>query len=395
MADIGRNDPCTCGSGKKYKKCCRDKPFKLDKAQPYSEMSPELLEKYKEIMREQQLREAAHAAEYGFGRPIISAMYQGYRFVAVHSTMHYSKKWKTVPDFLFYYITHVLNKSDDWGKKEILKPLKDRHEILKWYNGLCLYQQAQPVNEHGLYGGIPSGSAAAYLHLAHDLYRLDDHQSLQADVVKRLKDPKQFQGARYELFVAAACIRAGYKLKYEDESDNTRKHHEFIGVHEVTGQRVAVEAKSRHRRGVKGFLGGLFKAPHEQKADIEPLLRSALDKPTTDPKVIFIDLNLPHVTGRGSLEKPWAKEIMDTFSVLTGLPSTQNPDKFNLAVFTNHPQHYARDLEPDPGKDTLSVFPLHPKIRPTHPESIQAIHRAADQYGKIPNWFEDSPAATD
>ena len=22
MAKIGRNDPCTCGSGKKYKKCC-------------------------------------------------------------------------------------------------------------------------------------------------------------------------------------------------------------------------------------------------------------------------------------------------------------------------------------------------------------------------------------
>ena len=24
-ADIGRNDPCHCGSGKKYKKCCSDK----------------------------------------------------------------------------------------------------------------------------------------------------------------------------------------------------------------------------------------------------------------------------------------------------------------------------------------------------------------------------------
>lgn len=24
---IGRNDPCHCGSGKKYKKCCMDKPI--------------------------------------------------------------------------------------------------------------------------------------------------------------------------------------------------------------------------------------------------------------------------------------------------------------------------------------------------------------------------------
>jgi preprotein translocase subunit SecA len=26
---VGRNDPCYCGSGKKYKKCCLDKDNKL------------------------------------------------------------------------------------------------------------------------------------------------------------------------------------------------------------------------------------------------------------------------------------------------------------------------------------------------------------------------------
>ena len=31
---IGRNDPCTCGSGKKYKKCCGSAT--LSEAQPYS-----------------------------------------------------------------------------------------------------------------------------------------------------------------------------------------------------------------------------------------------------------------------------------------------------------------------------------------------------------------------
>jgi len=27
MSKIGRNDPCPCGSGKKYKKCCIDRPL--------------------------------------------------------------------------------------------------------------------------------------------------------------------------------------------------------------------------------------------------------------------------------------------------------------------------------------------------------------------------------
>lgn len=26
MNTVGRNDPCPCGSGKKFKKCCIDKP---------------------------------------------------------------------------------------------------------------------------------------------------------------------------------------------------------------------------------------------------------------------------------------------------------------------------------------------------------------------------------
>ncbi|MCB1084882.1 MAG: SEC-C domain-containing protein [Chlamydiia bacterium] len=26
MKEVGRNDPCPCGSGKKYKKCCASKP---------------------------------------------------------------------------------------------------------------------------------------------------------------------------------------------------------------------------------------------------------------------------------------------------------------------------------------------------------------------------------
>lgn len=30
---VGRNDPCPCGSGKKYKKCCRDKDLAAERGQ--------------------------------------------------------------------------------------------------------------------------------------------------------------------------------------------------------------------------------------------------------------------------------------------------------------------------------------------------------------------------
>ena len=34
MGKIGRNDPCPCGSGKKYKRCCIDREDDLDFINP-------------------------------------------------------------------------------------------------------------------------------------------------------------------------------------------------------------------------------------------------------------------------------------------------------------------------------------------------------------------------
>lgn len=46
---IGRNDPCPCGSGKKYKKCCLDKNKKFERA-----TSAEFAKKYLESIREKE-----------------------------------------------------------------------------------------------------------------------------------------------------------------------------------------------------------------------------------------------------------------------------------------------------------------------------------------------------
>lgn len=37
MNKVGRNDPCPCGSGKKFKKCCLNKPY-----QPSAELIADL-----------------------------------------------------------------------------------------------------------------------------------------------------------------------------------------------------------------------------------------------------------------------------------------------------------------------------------------------------------------
>jgi hypothetical protein len=306
--------------------------------------------------------------------------------VAVGSRLYSADatKWRTFPDFLTGYIASVLGK--DWGLAELAKPLEERHQIMKWYDGTRRFQAQQKVEEDGLFSAIPNGPYAAYLLLAYDLYTVHHHKGLQTKVVDRLKKHDQFQGARYELFAAATCIRAGFSIEYEEESDPKTKHPEFVGVHKDTGQKISVEAKSRHRPGILGFPGQ--KMQEEVKAGVGRLFKEALEKPVKHPYVIFIDLNLPPSEGK-IFEKPWFIEVRGTISNIAG-DVEKSPDKFNLVVITNHPHHYGEEGEPDPAKDTLCVFSPRPTIVAQHPNTILAIYDAAMKYGHVPNFFPEN-----
>lgn len=371
MSHIGRNDPCPCGSGKKFKRCC------LPRSHPSSgpEIPAEVMARFQEHRRKEQLRKE----RYGQVRPIIHLNYQGHKFVGVGNQLLYANDWKTFPDFLMDYIQGTLD--SDWGNSELAKPFDERHQILKWYDGLCRFQRRQKRNKDGLYGAVPNGVSAAYLCLAYDLYILKDHTALQDELVRRLKHPDQFQGARYEVSVTATCIRAGFEIHFEDESDPTRKHPEFVGVHKKTGQEISVEAKSRHRPGILGFPGDNNEA--ETKADIGRLLNKAIMKASTHPFVIFVDLNLPPSSGT-VFDKPWFKEVLETVDQLG-----DNDDPFNLLTFTNHPHHYGRDDSPDPEKDFLSVLSKRPRVAVDYPQVLIELVEAVNQYGNIPNAFPE------
>ena len=123
---VGRNDPCPCGSGKKYKKChgaASAPAFRIHEG-PLPEAVRKKVEEHKAA--EQQRQE-----QQGLGKPIISEMFHGYRFVAVGSRLYYSNRWKTFHDFLDHYIKSVLG--GEWGTEELQKPAVERHPLLVWY----------------------------------------------------------------------------------------------------------------------------------------------------------------------------------------------------------------------------------------------------------------------
>jgi len=280
---VGRNQPCPCGSGKKYKKCHGSFTVAPPPQAPVSKSFVE------QMVQRHEAAERIRQNQQGFGRPVVSFRAFDRQMVAVGDTIYHSADWKTFPDFLAHYMKTVLGV--DWGNAELKKPLTDRHPIMQWYDAVCRYQ-AETIKEKGKVATCAMiGVVACYLGTAYNLYLLKHNVELQERLVKRLKNPEQFQGAYHELIVANILIRAGFDLTLEDETDGETKHCEFAAVSKRTGKRYWVEAKMR---GVKGLLG---KTEKDGGSDDDPLsrliphLNQALKKPAQDDRLIFIDIN--------------------------------------------------------------------------------------------------------
>ena len=328
-------------------------------------------------------RSRQRVRRYGRVKPIIAASdAQGRRFVAVGNRI-YEGTWHTFPDFLRDCIWYVIGK--EWFEAEVRMPVADQHPIMRWWLLYHEFAKKQVTNEEGLIDSVPNGVTKAFYQLAHDLYTLAHHQSLKPDVLRRLLTKDGFQGARYEIFVAATMIRAGFSLHFEDETDRRRRHVEFVAQHNDSGEKIAVEAKSRHRPGVLGVPG-----PRDVIDSIRlrlgRLINSAISKGHTHPLVVFVDMNLPAAVVEERLS---GDDVQDLISTLKQVKEDDGRDLFNMILYTNHPFHYDEGDDPyDP--DHLSLaFTKRPKYELGKPQLLEIIIRATKQFGNIPNEFPE------
>jgi hypothetical protein len=351
-------------------------------------LPPEVLEAFERHTRE----EAERVRRFGHVRPPIAMDHQGHKVVAVGSRIFWDKKWKTFHDFLFSYIAAVLGK--EWGDGEIKKPFEDRHPIMQWYQRLCELQaqHADDRGPDGIHQTTATGPVMAYLGLAYDLYTLEHHSLLQDKLVRRLKVKDQFQGARYETYVAASFVRAGFDVTLEDESDHSTSHCEFIAVHRATGARYAVEAKSRHRPGVLG-VPGTPQPLAEIEADITTLLVRALRKRADHDRIVFIDVNVPPEEG-ALPESEWFKKVASQLRRLEDSQRPNDPLPPAFVFFTNHPYHYVGSAEPGPNRSSIFTAinmpefrkPDLPVIARRFPE-VRELFESVTQHVEIPYEF--------
>jgi hypothetical protein len=314
-------------------------------------------------------------------RPQIQAKFKGKNVRAVRNKVHFRPLTETFHEFLVNHLLWTLGQS--WFDDEIKKPPQDRHVVLQWraelYGQMRQAQQEQTAAP-GPLAFVPTGNVQALIVLADDIYQVEHALKTPKKIIKRLREHKQFQGARYEILAASIFARCGFDIEFID--DKTKKMPEFFAERKEPSERPAVEAKSRHRPGILHEPG----SPPEVmvlKGDIEHLLNEALEQnPGGLPFFVFIDLNLPLTPGIPTEQKPWFKDLKNIFGRIEA-QSTMQQDDFTGVVFTNFGWHYSR-VKGVPGGEYVIVTSHKPRY-PVSPKTWQLLRRALDEYGFIPD----------
>jgi hypothetical protein len=386
-AKVGPNAPCPCGSGKKFKKCCRNAP-----ARPIEIVPPALVEETERRSRLHQARRQDHLENFGHAREAVHADWQGRKVVAVGSKILINppnRRWATFHDFLKSYAEGRLG-GEGWANAERAKPPDQRHPLYRMREGMLAFmielQSRVRPDSRGIYSADWNGDIAGFMTFAYDLWVLDDNAEVQRVLLERLQHVDQWRGARYELFAAATCVRAGYTIDYEDETDGSRRHPELIATHRRTGARIAVEAKARQRPGALGF--GRPSAVPPAAADpagLRGLFLGALDKEPAMPLAVFLDVNLPYLPGVE--QQPWVREF-ETETLAGLLP--EDWARFNLVICTNFPFHYSTPDEATQTRTTAGRASPTAKY-PFDLRLLMELYEAAKIGTNVPGDFPPKP----
>jgi hypothetical protein len=380
MGKFGRNDPCPCGGGKKYKHCHGSARSVLPV------IDSDLLRRAQIEIAKKEAEQRERVVSFGEIRPIISTEAWGERIVGVGNRL-YKGDWKYPRNFLDHFLQERFG--GDWTNSQNELGPDELHPITRWRTKAFehLYRQLEGKDPNTSIE--PNGFMSAYFGVAYELYVVDDNGTLDDRLLARLKHREQFQGARHELFVEATCLRAGFSVNHEDESDPSRRHVEFIATHKASGLRLAVEAKSRHRAGVVAQPG----TPQpEDTADFKfsKLLNDAIAKRPVDPLAIFIDTNLPVARAREFFGER-AETPQPSRQLISIIDEARNrnggTDPYNLLVFTNTPDHYGRDNDLPPHRDWIGYIAQRPAKPVSQDEVLLHLAKTSELSGNIPNTF--------
>lgn len=396
---VGRNSPCPCRSGKKYKHCCGEVS---PKENILSNIPPETIAKIKEwagrVRQYEHFCKVEYPARFGsIQHAATSLSHDGTRHVAVGNQIYKSGADTTWYGFLYDHLQEIVN--PEWFWEESQKPIEQMHIMVRWFKETCRIE----LDENKRFSlGRPETdipATLAFRSLAYDLFCLQQMKSQVAGtldgIMGRLKHPDHFEGARYELWVIACFLKAGFTLELEDETDRRKTHCEFTATHPPTGAKYSVEAKRRHRLNINHVQ--THKNKEYVKPDVQGLVSKALAKQASQYRIIFIDVNMPPTEGT-IVNAAWVKEFQASKEVLEMQKQYRVKSAPSAFLFaTNHPYHYLTTEKPDSRTHFFTTsfnqpdYYKDPNLIPKQHPAVFHLMKSVASHFEIPVDFIDNP----
>jgi hypothetical protein len=308
------------------------------------------------------------------GPPTIQAIWNDKRFVAIWNKLTIRPPTETFHEFLIE-VPLKGTFGETWYKGEMAKTTEaDRHIVVRWLTAFR-EQQAKhlPANHQKgqVFAAPATGELTELIALAHDLYLLQKVDRLPDGLVNRLCNHDGFQGARYEIAIAAAFVKSDFEIEWI--GDLPVKHPEFVARNKQTHEEVAVETKSRHRPGVLNEPGTL-PTSENLRADVDRLYREALGQDMGKyPFAIFLDVNLPPSTASSAIAG-WQREITGRW---------RGNEQLALLGFTNFAWHYSGTGPTLYPEFILATPPT--SVRPLATQkTIEQLRTTLENYGVFP-----------
>ncbi|MCV0380539.1 hypothetical protein [Nitratireductor sp.] len=286
---------CECGSGKAYSVCHGHYLANMDLMSPTCRSL--------ERLGFDQAIVAGQRREYGCGRPMETWFQEGVRYVRVGRTTYHSKSWNSFVDFLLAFTRHKFG--NGWHDSQQSLPITAQHPVYQQFAEINAAHRAQSPDDRQLVSVRATGRINALLALAYDLYLCEHNQAIPKELLRRLRNAREYEGALYEAHLVGLFSRAGFRIEFEDEKDKRRTHCEFTATNLGTGRKFSVEAKSV--TSLSARAGNTDRPPN-----VRGKLFEALSKRADHSRIIFIELNRHIEPGEGVAE--WAHHLVEQIS---------------------------------------------------------------------------------
>lgn len=380
---IGRNDKCPCGSGRKYKKCHLSQHESLPSLIIPDAFNKELPREAITHLNYQRLKHEAEKemlAKYGFHLSHIEQEFQGKRYRAVFSRLVARPMNETFHEFIVDLLKQQTGV--EWGNEQLQLPREKRHFIIFCYEEFMKWlKTGLKTDPDGRFSGRTNGYAQWFISLAFDVYCLSHVNRLPDVLINRLKNWNEFQGALYEIKIAAIFARLGCEIEFLPKDKVCRA--EFLAIHKQSGSEFLVEAKSRQKDGVY-HRPGEYDDYRANKGDVHHLLNSAMNKETDEkPFLIFIDVNAPLSPPKTPTDDiQWIKDVKKFTYKFAGTP--EKPAKQNFIVYTNFSSHL---LKRDASQTTEYVIckESYPRSPLPNDDLLENLEPGLKNYGSVPD----------